>query len=157
MNRDQQLKLQAWVDGELAEPDAAEVAGLTARDPAAQALVDELRVLQAWCQLEEVDRHLPESRAFYWSKIERGIAALSSSDTVAAAPRPGVADWVRWLVPAGLAALLMLGLVLPGLHEVPKTTALQSRVEIENPQNDLSSFSFRSDSDQITVFWIGSD
>ena len=73
-NHDDQLKLQAHFDGELPEPEARAVANWLARDREAVALLAELRNTRKALKGFESDIKLPETREFYWSKIEREIA-----------------------------------------------------------------------------------
>ena len=75
MNLEFELKLQALLDGELPEREAAEVEARVKADPQAQALLDELRMTTTALRGNELERALPETREFFWSKIERTIAA----------------------------------------------------------------------------------
>src|SRR6185369_4424628 len=73
MEYQNQLKLQSYLDEELPEDEAREVANWLARDQEAVALLTELRqTRQAVTGFEDGIR-LPESREFFWSKIEREI------------------------------------------------------------------------------------
>src|SRR5258707_14151177 len=74
MNQELQLKLQAYLDGELPDGEAAEARELIARDGEAQALVAELANTSAALAGHEAEGKLPETREFYWSKIQREIA-----------------------------------------------------------------------------------
>lgn len=75
-NQDIILKVQAFVDGQLPESEQADIAALIARDSDVHALVKELKqTRQALAGFDE-GVELPESREFYWSKIERQIAAF---------------------------------------------------------------------------------
>ena len=76
MTEEQQLKLQAFLDGELPDPEAHEVAAWLARDADATALLGELRNTQKALVDFEPELKVPESREFYWSKIEREIHRL---------------------------------------------------------------------------------
>lgn len=149
MTHKAELNLQAWLDGELSVRAAAEVERLVAADPAARDLVAELRWTRQVLRAGEVVRPVPESREFYWSKIERAIRA---AEATAPAPRPSV--WWRWMrlvVPIGAAAALAMFFTLPSLRVAP------SVAEIENHLEDMGSFSFRSESEGMTVIWIASD
>jgi len=68
-----QLKLQAYLDGELPEGEARELATGLAQDQEAAALLAELRQTRDAIAGSEQVRALPESREFYWSKIQRAI------------------------------------------------------------------------------------
>src|SRR6266513_3336151 len=77
MKQELQLKLQAYLDGELPDGEAREAAGLLAQDAEARALLAELKKTRAALAGFETDIKLPESREFYWSKIEREIQRQS--------------------------------------------------------------------------------
>src|SRR5690242_5162951 len=110
MEYQDELKLQAYLDGELTETEAREVAGRLARDPQAEALLMELRQTCETLQGFEEGVRLPESRDFYWSKIQRGIQRLDQAAPEAPAPIPLIARMRRLLVPAaGLALLVIAG------------------------------------------------
>src|SRR6185312_10968658 len=71
MTKEQQLKLQAFLDGELPEKDTREVAAWLAGDADATALLGELRNTRQALVDFEPELKVPESREFYWSKIKR--------------------------------------------------------------------------------------
>jgi len=73
MDYDVQLKVQAWLDGELPEAEAREIAEWLATDREAAALAGELRNTRQALAGHEAEIRLPESREFFWSKIEREI------------------------------------------------------------------------------------
>ena len=73
MNEEQQLKLQAFLDGELPEREAREILAWTQRDGAAAALLAELKNTRQALVKSEPHLSVPESRDFFWSKIEREI------------------------------------------------------------------------------------
>ena len=87
MEQEQQLRLQAYLDGELPEAEARAVAEWLSRDGEAMALATELRQTTEALGGFEQGIRLPESREFYWSKIQRQIqredAPAPSSVTVA--------------------------------------------------------------------------
>ena len=86
MDYDAQLKLQAFLDGELPEAEASEVANWLARDREAAALLEELRNTRDALAGFEAGIQLPESREFFWSKVQREIQRL---ETPAPRARPG--------------------------------------------------------------------
>jgi len=108
-----QLQLQAYLDGEMPEAQRREVEAWLAWDPEARALLNELRQTDAALAVGDCDLKLPESREFYWSKIQREIRRLETADSVP--DRSGVWHWLtlwrRWLVPVGGLAILTVALI----------------------------------------------
>jgi len=110
-----QLRLQAYLDGELSASEAKEVSDVLAKDPESAALVTELRqTSQALAGFEE-GLKLPESREFFWSKVQRGIQ--SQENRTIAIERSMRIPWSvrlrRFLVPAsGVAVIALLTLVV---------------------------------------------
>ena len=81
MNVEDGIKLQAHLDGELTGREAQQVAALIENDAEARGLFGELQQTKVWLKANELEMRLPESREFFWSKIERDIQRL---DTVPA-------------------------------------------------------------------------
>jgi anti-sigma factor RsiW len=107
MDNDAQLKLQAYLDGELPEGEARVVANWLAKDQEAVALLAEMRQTRKAIAGFEDGVRLPESREFYWSKIRREIERLETPASVA--PRvPFILRLRRVLMPA--AAVAAVGL-----------------------------------------------
>src|SRR2546425_6017069 len=100
MDYNSQLKLQAYLDGELPEAEARAVANWLAQDREAVALLGELRNTRQALVGLEVGVTLPESREFFWSKIERDIRPQEQPEP-AAGRAPLWSAWRRFLVPAG--------------------------------------------------------
>ena len=110
MKHDLELKLQAWLDGELPPAEAEEIRRRAAADPEAARLLAELQNIKAAFLQNEPTVAVPETRQFYWSKIERQIQREA-----VARPAPGL-SWAerfrRWLAPlAGAATLATVLLV----------------------------------------------
>ena len=78
MNEEFQLKLQAYLDGELSDKETREVEARLSSDNEAKALLVELQNTRAAFLMFEKELKLPESREFFWSKIERDIRALDA-------------------------------------------------------------------------------
>jgi anti-sigma factor RsiW len=109
MNAERELQLQAYADGELAPRDAAEVERWLAGDPEARALLEEIRHTREALRAYEAAVRLPESREFYWSKIEREIRRLEAPERERVPASTGVWALVqRWVPLAGLAAVVAL-------------------------------------------------
>jgi len=148
VNEEQQLKLQAFLDGELPESEAREVAGWVARDAEATALLGELRNTRQALADFEPGLKLPEPREFYWSKIEREIQRLE--------PPPRVEETIslftllrRLLAPAGAVAVLAIA----GLLAINQFQPGPS-MEMEVALSDSGSFTYRDQSEGMTVVWL---
>ena len=157
MNREAQLKLQAYLDGELAPAELREINEFLAQDQEAKALYMELQATKDLIRGNELESKLTESREFYWSKIAREIDRNERAQT--APDRTRDFSWLRrWVLPvAGVAALtVLLGIVL----QVPSSSwpafRLADTPEIETTVDDTSMNSFRSESEGISVVWVSS-
>jgi len=151
MNQELQFKLQAYLDGELPDGEAAEVRELIARDHGAQALFDELTNTNAALEGHETEVKLPESREFYWSKIQREIARLEAPVAVPE-PKDSWAGWVlrRWLPVSGLAAAscaVVLFMLLSG-----NTQAQLAEMELNSDK--MGAYTFRDQKEKMTMIWF---
>ena len=158
INHETELKLQAYLDGELAAGEAKAIADLLARDAGAQALYQELRSAKSLLAENELERKLPDSREFYWSKIQRQIEREESA-AVDGARDPAVSPWwPRFLAPAGVLAglAILVAVVLRSPDGGGSFLALDDSHEIETPLEETSSFSFRSEAAAMTVVWVDS-
>ncbi|HEU5069803.1 MAG TPA: hypothetical protein VFV96_05230 [Verrucomicrobiae bacterium] len=112
MEFERQLKIQAFLDGELPEAEAREVAAWIAADAEATALQVELKNTRRALRGAEQGVAVPETREFYWSKISREIAKLECDQP---APAPAFSGWRvfnRWIKSLGaVAAVLTVGLI----------------------------------------------
>src|SRR5262245_443995 len=111
MDYEAQLKLQAYLDGELPEAEARQVANWLAQDREAVALHTEVRNTRQAMAGFEVGVALPESREFFWSKIEREILRQQPLEPVSR-PAPVLALLRRLVVPASGFAFAAVLLVL---------------------------------------------
>ena len=145
MDYDAQLKLQAFLDGELPEGEASKVTNWVARDREAAALLEELRNTRGALAGFEAGIQLPESREFFWSKVQREIQRLEARDPIPA-PTSFFAPWRRFLLPASALALaLVVGVVLLR----PATTP-----GIETALADAGAFTYRDYSAGTTLVWL---
>ena len=106
-----QIKIQAFLDRELPEAEAREIAALIARDREAAALHTELKNTRRAIAGAEQGIVLPETREFYWSKISRAIEQTSETETT----RPTVTLWQllgRLIKPVSAAATIVLAAFL---------------------------------------------
>lgn len=151
MNEDQQLRLQAFFDGELPEKDAREVAAWVAREAPATDLLAELRNTRQALAGFEPGLKLPESREFYWSKIEREIRRLE--------PLPSVTRSAsvftllrRFLVPASAVAALVLIATVAGLQW--GRFGVSAAPETEMMSADAATFTYQDDANGTTLVWL---
>jgi anti-sigma factor RsiW len=149
IENEKQLRLQSFLDGELPETEANEVARWVAQDQEASALLTELRQThQALGGFEEGIK-LPESREFYWSKIQREIARAESPRSAPAPNASWAARFRRFLMPAtGLAVVALLALIVTreggGLGDANVETALE----------DSGAFTYHDFSAGATLVWL---
>jgi hypothetical protein len=152
MNGEDGIKLQAHLDGELTGREAQHVAALIENDAEARALFSELQQTKVWLKANEPEMRLPESREFFWSKIERDIQRLESSPADKHSP-----GWVLFFrrhlsAIAGTSVAAALVLFVAFQMNVLSPSMFE---EIDNPlDDDTGSFSFRSESQKMTLVWI---
>ena len=147
-----QLKLQAYLDGELPEAEAREVAKWLAEDQDAVGLLAELRnTRQALAAFERVTP-LPESREFFWSKIEREIARQEGRERAERPVAPRFAGWRRLFAPAFALALLVLGGV--GLNQHFGWIGKANAAELETASTDPGAFTYRDYTEGATLVWL---
>ena len=149
--RDTALKLQAYVDGQLARPEAEAMSALLTRDERQRALHDELRSIKAWVRDSQIEHPVPETREFYWSRIHRAIATSPTECVQRVGP---LAWWLRWLVPVSATALLCVYWLVPMQRGAGSEEGLLVGHEIETPLAETTSFAFRSESAAMTVVWV---
>ena len=152
MDYEVQLKIQAYLDGELPEAEARELANLLARDKEAVALHNELRNTQQALSGAEVGIELPESRDFFWSKIKRDIERLEAAADAPVETAPSLfAAWRRLLVPAGAIAALAIAVLIAN-HDVIPIIGFQGRLEAT--RTDPGTFVYRDYSGGATLVWL---
>jgi anti-sigma factor RsiW len=149
MNEEQQLKLQALLDGELPEDEARATAAWVARDADATALLNELRNTRKALADFEPAVKLPETREFYWSKIQREIQRLEP------APRPArtvslASLLARLIVPAGAIAALAVA----ALIAIHPSGANGANASTDASLTDAGAFTYRDQAAGMTVVWL---
>jgi len=151
MNQDRELKIQAFLDGELAGREAREVEQWLATDAEAQALATELKTTKSFLTGSEPELKLPETREFYWSRIARQIEAAEPAEAAARAP-----FWLtlrRYFAPlAGVAVVAVLAVFSMRFYDVSLDN--NHLAEIENLSEHSGSLSFRSQSENMFVVWV---
>jgi anti-sigma factor RsiW len=139
MKTETMLEIQAYADGELDAARRADVERLVRDDAQAADLQTELLAVGQAVRTHEPAGTVPETREFYWSQLQRRIAAEESAANRPAQPG-ALRNWLRWLAPAlGVAALALIFTMRSG----PAATLA-----------DASVMTFRSDNDGLTIHWI---
>ena len=151
MDFDAQLKLQAYLDGELPEKEAAEVARWVARDQEAALLLVELRNTRASLVGYDKPVQLPETREFFWSKIQRELSRLEPAQTKA--PQAPAWSWIsRLLKRAGaVAAVAVVALIAAGQFGWFESSGGPAA---ESALADNEAFSYRDESTGTTLVWL---
>ena len=151
MDYEAQLKLQAFLDGELPEAEARKVAEWVARDREAAALAEELRNTGKALVDFNAAILLPESREFFWSKVQREIQRLETPDPKSV-PTPGFAWLRRFLVPAAAMAVF----IGAGMLFVGPTSPLGHATTpgIETALAEAGAFTYRDYSAGTTLVWL---
>lgn len=153
MTEEQQLKLQAFLDGELPEKDASEVAAWLAQDTEATDLLSELRNTRKALADYQPALKLSESREFYWSKIQREIQRLEPVQT----PAKSVSVFAllrRLLVPLGSVALLAIVGVLAYQQFGNGGGTPHAQVSAMLAVADSGAIHYRDQAQGMTVIWL---
>jgi anti-sigma factor RsiW len=136
------------MDGELPEPEAREVANWLAQDRDAVALLAELRNTRKALKGFEGDVKVPETREFYWSKIQREIERLDVPRPEPQVAVPFMARLRRMLVPtAGLALVVIVGLLATQTHSGASTAG-------ETALSDSGAFTYHDFDSGTTLVWL---
>ena len=156
MNEEQQLKLQAFLDGELPESEAREMAAFVQQDASAAALLAELKSTSETLAGAEPARFVPESREFYWSKIEREIQEPGQVDFRPAVP---AVNWRHLLWPIGATAVcfafVLIGTVQ--MNQAETASALSAEMDapiVEPAQADSEAITYEDKADNTTLVWF---
>jgi anti-sigma factor RsiW len=152
MNQDIQLKLQAYLDGELPAGEAKAVADLIASDAEAGGLLKELTHTRDAIVAHQAEIKVPATREFYWSGIRREIERQEKS---APAPVPGPSIFTllrRMLTPAAGVAAVLLAVLLAGRQFYPAGGSF--REEVETTFADSGAFTYRDYASGTTLVWM---
>lgn len=147
MNEELHIKLQAFLDGELPEAEARAIGSLIASDADAAALHRELKHTRAALAGFEKRIVVPETREFYWSKIQREIQRLE----VPASERPQhslFSFWRRALAVGGGVAALVIALL------VATTFGHRAAPELDVALADGDAFTYRNYESGATLVWL---
>ena len=146
MNNDLELKLQAWLDGELSAAEAEKMQRLASEDPEAGRLVAELRGVSSAFFQAEPKIVFPETREFYWSKIQRQIRREAAVPPVRATSWAGYVR--RWLAPVAGAGAVAAALLLALDQSAPRVILNQ----VSGASSDMKVSTFRDKTGLNFVF-----
>ena len=146
MKEDLQLKLQAYLDGELSSGDAQSVTDWLSQDAAARDLLVELTNTRAALVSHESDIKVPDSREFYWSKIRRQIEREEKM-TVATKPVSLMDRIHRLLVPVGATAAVLVAVMLA----LPRTNGISDNF---TDAGDAVAFTYHTYDSGTTLVWL---
>lgn len=148
---ERELKLQAYADGELPAEQVAEVERWLAQDPQARALVETIRRTREVWRSYEAEVRLPESREFYWSKIQRQIQRSESVRPASLPASTGVWALVqRWLPLAGAAAVIVLAVSLWQRSRGERLAELSAEFALA----DAEVFTYQDYANGVTLVWL---
>lgn len=154
MNEERALKLQAYLDGEMAENEVADFEASLARDPELQALQSELSFVSKALRDSDPVVAVPESREFYFSQIQRRIeAAEAASDRETVGAGAGWMSWLRraMLPLSGVAAACLMLVVSLREGTLPVRSFHE---ETESPIEETAAVTFRSEAEKVTIVWL---
>ncbi|WCJ59208.1 hypothetical protein NXS98_16040 [Fontisphaera persica] len=149
-----QLKVQAYLDGELPDTEARQVEAWLAQDAELRGLLSELRATRDALRDNEPEVKLPVPHALYWSGIERAIA---QAEAARPQPQPTAAQrWLAWLQRylAPAAAVAAVALLAIGVGRFLADNPARHYVEIINYSTDVHVSSFRVPSEKMFVVWL---
>ncbi len=151
MKQDLELKLQAYLDGELPSGEAKAVADLVAQDADTRALLTELTHTRSALAGFEAEIKLPETREFYWSKIARDIQRQEMN--VPERSSASIFTLLRRLaVPSGVLVALLMGVLV-----VKQQLGFDRRlavVETDTAQVDAGTFTYHDFASGTTLVWL---
>jgi anti-sigma factor RsiW len=143
-----ELKLQALLDGALDAREVRDIETCLAQDPQSAALLQELKWVKTALAGNDLAVAHPETREFFWSKIQQGIAVEESRAATAPVERPW---WVKLLYPAaGLAAMVAVMFAVSG----GRTT---DGSDTESVPEDVNAISFRSEAEAMSVVYVADE
>ena len=161
MTTEQQLKLQAYLDGELSGREVRSVELWLQDNHDAVKVLTELKNTRQVLTENEPQIQFPESREFYWSKIEREIQKLQPEEISEAS-----FDWRRLLWPisltAGAIAVCFLAVILqnPVADKPAQAAEVSSDGDapvVESAQADSEAMTYEDKSDGTTLVWFSAD
>lgn len=151
MNEDLQLKLQAYLDGELPSGEAQSVTDWLSKDASARDLLVELTHTRAALLSHDSEIKVPDSREFYWSKIRRQIEREEQPTPV----KESVSMMQRirrLLIPAGAVVAAAMGMLIIQHQLGPGEGYAAS--ETDSAYEDSETFTYRDYGSGTTLVWL---
>ena len=153
MNIEDKLRLQAYLDNECDSSEARGVAAWLARDAEAVALFNELKWSRKVLLENEPETPIPETRDFFWSKIQKEIEGTTPLVVRSAPAAPSLPVWLRWIVPAaGVAGLVMMAATSGNFKRLQ--SASSATPEIEAADESEGAITYHSQQHGLTVVWV---
>lgn len=171
MKTTKHLDIQAYLDGELTESRRREVERLLETDEECRTLFAELSELRELVRANEPEHCLPESREFYWSKIER---TLGRNGVGAARQTDGSPWWLKIFAP--VAAMAATVAVILHFNQPPPLPITSSRPtpgqalglttaatpvhranNIEMREQEMKTITFHHQREGVMVVWLSND
>lgn len=159
MNKDTLLEVQAYLDNELSPGEARKIAEAISRDPETRAIYNELKdTKEILTTTGEVPLRVQDTRDFYWSQVQRRITAEEKTAPTRRAP----SWWLRLAAPlAGAVALfaVLLSIVNPPDQQVATNSpaSVGPSMQVEHTAPGVSTVTFRSEMDGLTVVWVSTE
>jgi anti-sigma factor RsiW len=158
-NLERELKLQAYLDGELPAAEAAEVERWLDQDAQMAALSTELKHTKTALRAGEVEVKCPETREFYWSKIARSIEA--DERKAERATSRDLPWWRKLMLPVGALAALAVTLTMLQIrdpHSLPTQQSVQiaeavNAASVEQLDESMGAITYKDNSEGVTVVW----
>lgn len=156
--KDPVLSIQALVDRELDPESAAQVETQLSKDSQALALRDRLLDLKRALRENEMTHPLPVPPEFYWRGIEQWIRPASARSVPESMEEalPSLQFLIRRALPilGTLCLVFAFSAALWFQFRGERGAILGTNHDIENSSGDVSTMSFRSESEGITVVWV---
>ncbi|HEX5218346.1 MAG TPA: hypothetical protein VFZ59_02165 [Verrucomicrobiae bacterium] len=153
MKEEIQLKLQAYLDGELPAGEVKTVVDLLAGDAEARELLAELTNTRNAITAHAGEITVPATREFYWSGIRREIERQEKTAPAPAQSASLFGMLRRLLVPASGVAAVLLAVVLAG-RQFAASEGGTFREEVETTFEDSGAFTYRDYSSGTTLVWV---
>jgi hypothetical protein len=154
MNDETKIKLQAFLDGELSGRETRQISELLESDAEAKSFFAELQFVKTAMSGNELEIKLPETREFYWGKIQREIErGEKQKQTVEALAFPIFAWWkpayVR--IASGVAAACALLMISFMAFNDGNRAYIPGEIE---GNGEMGAITYHSNADGMTVVYL---